>query len=231
MSNSNTRQPEPALANLIRPAHILTLFRQLPERKTYYFQGTSKLWNQILTQPPSSPAHQKAYRALVELTRTIKEALAQQKEAEKEKKKREDMKEAARLSKANVQTLQAIMQQRQQMHGRQIPASANDAERAAFRTLVAHIATRDAIPSIAQFEAGLSAFQAGNNGGGSIVDGALSEQDAKLARDDVETALELLKVDVDEVSAEDIYAGLTLLDLKMSVRVEEYLKEAEKRGR
>lgn len=105
-----------------------------------------------------------------------------------------------------------------------------DPERAAFRTLVRHIATREAIPTVAEFEAGLSAFQ-NRNSGSSVVDGAVSEQDAKLARDDVETALDLLKVNVDEVSVEEVYAGLTLLDLKMSVRVEEYLEEMEKGGR
>ena len=231
MSNSNTPQPEPALVNLIRPAQSLSLFRNHPERKTYYFEGTNKLWGRIIREPPSSPAHQKAYRGLCGLTRTIQEALARQKEAEQEKKRKEEKEEAERLSKEKEQRLQALRQQQQQMYARYIRPPPNEAERAAYQTLVRHIATREAIPSIADFEAGLSAFKAGNSSGGSTVDGAMSEQDAKLARDDVEIALELLKVNVDEVSVEDVYAGLTLLDLKMSVRVEEYLKGMEKGGR
>lgn len=193
-------------------------------------------------QLPSSPTYQQAYRGLVALTGTIKEALVRQKEAEEEEKKKKkkqtmmiEAERARQEEQEHEHERRKLILQQEQHHEqqRQQVAQTSRAERAAFQTLLQQVSTRDAIPSIADFEAGLSAFQYANSAEGP------EEQDAKLARDDVETALELLKVNVNVdgrdgakgVSVEDVYAGLTLLGLRTSVRVDEYLEAMEKGGR
>ena len=130
-------------------------------------------------------------------------------------------------------------QQQRQREGEQqeqiaLSSRGSNREQDAFRTLIQQISTakRDAVPSIAGFEAGLSAFQYPNSD--AAIQAVLEHQDATLARDDVETALALLNVHVgveERVGMEDLYAGLTLLGLRTSVRVDEFLMEMEKGGR
>ena len=94
-------------------------------------------------------------------------------------------------------------------------------EKDAFERLVREVNGRFAIPSFAEMEAGLSAFP---NGGRNLSGQALSEQDEKLAGDDVETALGLLNVNTRTTNGEDVYAGLTLLGVKICKRVDDYLE-------
>ncbi|KAL9132683.1 MAG: hypothetical protein Q9175_006147, partial [Cornicularia normoerica] len=165
------------------------------------------LWNAILTNPVQSPAYQNAYRKLVFLTQTIKDAMVRQKEKEKEA-----AREAERLASERSRVLQL---QRQRAEN----------ERAAFQTLMQQVSSKEPIPSVADLDVGLSAFH--NEGTASIGLG-LSEQDRTLTEDDVETALRLLNVSTKIASMEDIYAGLTLLGVSTCVRVDEYLQEIEK---
>ena len=93
-------------------------------------------------------------------------------------------------------------------------------EKDAFERLVREVNGRFAIPSFAEMEAGLHAFP---NGGRNPSGQTLSEQDEKLAEDDVETALGLLNVNTRATNGEDVYAGLTLLGVKICKRVDDYL--------
>ena len=94
-------------------------------------------------------------------------------------------------------------------------------EKEAFERLMREVNGRFAIPSFADMEAGLNAFsKSGANPSGQ----ALSEQDEKLAGDDVETALGLLNVNTRATNGEDVYAGLTLLGVKICKRVDDYLE-------
>lgn len=140
-----------------------------------------------------------------------------------------------------MQLLQLRQRQRQQVQAQ------SEREQVAFQTLMRQVAASSGpgscVPSLADFEAGLSAFQlygagqeagatttmtaAGAPGGGA---GAVAERDARLVQDDVETALALLNVGAEKASVEDVYAGLTLLGVEICVRVEEYLREVAKGG-
>lgn len=96
-------------------------------------------------------------------------------------------------------------------------------EQSAFRTLVRQVAGAVPVPSVADFEAGLSAFHPEAAVGSGL-------DDAERAGDDVETALGLLDVSTERPSEEDVYAGLTLLGVRMCVRVEEYLRSISGEG-
>lgn len=100
-------------------------------------------------------------------------------------------------------------------------------EQSAFRTLVRQVAGAVPVPGVADFEAALSAFHPeAAVGSGLDADG----RDAECARDDVETALGLLDVSTERAGEEDVYAGLTLLGVRMCVRVEEYLRSMSREG-
>ena len=105
-------------------------------------------------------------------------------------------------------------------------------EQDAFRILERQVeGRRTAVPGVEEFEAGLSAFGAG---GDAAMRALWEGQDEGLARDDVEMALGLLNVDFGvegRVGMEDLWAGLTLLGLRTSVRVDEFLLEMEREGR
>lgn len=98
-------------------------------------------------------------------------------------------------------------------------------EQSAFRTLVRQVEGAVPVPGVADFEAGLAAFHP-EAAVGSGWDG----RDAERARDDVETALGLLDVSTERAGEEDVYAGLTLLGVRMCVRVEEYLRSMSREG-
>ena len=197
----------PPLNSLIRPAHILSLFRHHEQRKTHHFDGCSQLWNAILTHPQDSPAHRQAYRQLTSLTQTIKDAMARQKATERE---------TARHAERSRQERLLVLQRQRQRVAR---------EQSAFRTLVRQVAGAVPVPGVADFEAGLSAFHPE-----AAVGSGLDARDAERVGDDVETALGLLDVSTERASEEDVYAGLTLLGVRMCVRVEEYLRSMSREG-
>ena len=93
-------------------------------------------------------------------------------------------------------------------------------ENEAFERLLREVNGRFAIPSFADMEAELYAF---SNGGRNPSGQGMSEQDEELTGDDVETALGLLNVNTRDTNGEDIYAGLTLLGVKICKRVDDYL--------
>ena len=93
-------------------------------------------------------------------------------------------------------------------------------EKEALERLLREVNGRFAIPSFADMEAGLYVFP---NGGRNSSGQGMSEQDEELAGDDVETALGLLNVSTKITNREDIYAGLTLLGVKICKRVDDYL--------
>ncbi|KAF6241817.1 hypothetical protein HO173_000529 [Letharia columbiana] len=154
----------PPLNSLIRPAHILSLFRHHEQRKTHYFDGCSQLWNAILTNPQDSPAHRHAYRQLTSLTQTIKDAMARQKATERE---------TARHAERSRQERLLVLQRQRQRVAR---------EQSAFRTLVRQVAGAVPVPSLADFEAGLSAFHPGAAVGSGLDDGGMRSARGMMSR-------------------------------------------------
>ena len=193
--------PLPPLNVLIRPSHVVSLFTtripfsRHPDRRAAHFDHCSKLWNSILIEAVGSPGYQAAYRNLVTYTQMIRNTLERQKAAVEEARKRNE----------------ALQRQRER----------EQFEKDAFERLVREVNGRFAIPSFADLEAGLTAF---SNGGRNPSGQALSEQDEELAGDDVETALGLLNVDTRAANGENVYAGLTLLGVKICKRVDDYLE-------
>lgn len=184
----------PSLSSLVRPVHMVSLFRMNEQRKVYYFHQCSQLWEAILAHPAQSTVYQKAFHKLVWLTRTIKDGLIRQRE-------KQLAVDAARREKAQQTTL----------------------EQSAFQTLMRQVSGNRPIPAFADFEPGPSVNQNTNQ---AVTGPVVSDKDAKLAVDDVETALALLDIDVKKTSLEDLHAGLTILDLPEGShsKVDDYLR-------
>ena len=145
-----------------------------------------------------SPEYQIAYRKLVTYTQIIKNDMARQNQRQKA----------------------AVEEARKRNEALQRQKEKEQFENEAFERLAREVNGRFAIPSFADMEAGLDAFL--NSGRNSSVQG-MSEQDEELTGDDVETALGLLNVNTRVTNGEDIYAGLTLLGVKICKRVDDYL--------
>ncbi|CAF9930901.1 hypothetical protein IMSHALPRED_008310 [Imshaugia aleurites] len=195
--------PLPPLSSLVRPAHMVSLFRMNEQRKQYWFLRCNQLWETLLTNSQHSALHREAYRKLVVLTQIIKQGLLKQKE-------KELAADAARQAQGTQRAL----------------------EQAAFQTLMQQVSGRQPIPAwqplpaFADFEAGPSASRDTAAAQVAVTVPLASDQDAKLAVDDVETALTLLDIDVRKTSLEDLHAGLTILDLPEGVhsKVDDYLR-------
>ena len=202
---AGAQQPAlPPLTALVRPSHVVRLFTtqvpfsRHPDQRAAHFNHCSQLWNSILIEAVGSPGYQAAYRNLVTYSQMIRNTMERQKERQK-----------AAVEEARKRN-EALQRQRER----------EQFEKDAFDRLVREVNGRFAIPSFAEMEAGLHASP---NGGRNPSGQALSEQDEKLVGDDVETALGLLNVNTRVTNEEDVYAGLTLLGVKICKRVDDYL--------
>ena len=77
MSNGNPAagQNMPNVNSLIKPEQVMKL-PYFPEgQKQKYFQGITKLWEAINSQPQQSPGYQHAYQKLVEVSMNIKKSI------------------------------------------------------------------------------------------------------------------------------------------------------------
>ena len=80
-SASNAGLAQPPLGSLIKPEQVAKLPNFPEEQKGVYYQGVTKLWEQINTQPKDSPQYVAAYRKLVEASYKIKRIMDTRKEA------------------------------------------------------------------------------------------------------------------------------------------------------
>ena len=73
-------QPMPPLQSLIKPEQVSKLANFPEEQKAKYFQGITKLWEQINSRPHDSAEYQAAYKKLVEVSFSIKRTMDSRKE-------------------------------------------------------------------------------------------------------------------------------------------------------